>query len=38
MTLFEYLAAAYTLILSFAVARLVTGLPPESPDNEGLYK
>jgi len=27
MTLFEYLAAAYTLLLSFAVARLVFGLP-----------
>ena len=27
MSLFEYLAAAYTLILSFAVARLIGGLP-----------
>ena len=27
MTLFEFLAAAYTLLLSFAVARLVFGLP-----------
>jgi hypothetical protein len=27
MTLFEYLAAAYTLLLSFGVARLVFGLP-----------
>ena len=27
MNLFEYLAAAYTLILSFAVARIIGGLP-----------
>ena len=27
MTLFEYLAAGYTLILSFAVARVIGGLP-----------
>jgi len=27
MTLFEYVAAAYTLLLSFAVARITAGLP-----------
>jgi hypothetical protein len=37
MTLFEYLAAAYTLLLSFAVARLVFGLPSAIPQDRRYW-